>query len=46
MDGRDGDDALRSAAQRTNARRLGTLLALVVVTIVAAAFAFVISHQR
>ena len=45
MDGRDEDEALLRAAQKKNARRLGASLAVVVVAIVAAAFAFVLSNR-
>jgi hypothetical protein len=45
MDGRDAERVALEAAQRRNARRLGALLALVVIAIVASAFAFVLGNR-
>jgi hypothetical protein len=44
-DGRDAERVALEAAQRKNARRLGALLALVAVSIAAAAFAFVLANR-
>ena len=46
MDGRTAEEVDREAAQRRRARRLGILLGLTVVVIVAGSFAFVLWNNR